>query len=218
MPVKLVSITTPLIDGVEDMQDLIAYCARVSNPTNQLNSATSSKLLKYLMDNKHWSPFEMVSVTFEICTTRDIARQILRHRSFKFQEFSQRYAEISSIDEGFTPREARMQHPTNRQSSVPCEDADVAKTWKRLQHYLYLQAQNTYNWAIENGLAKECARVVLPEGLTPSRMYMTGDLRCFITYCQTRIGNGTQKEHSEIAQQIADKLSELFPAIDFTTQ
>ena len=217
MKVKLVSYSQPAgeINGLENVQDLIAYAARVSNPSNQLNSETSERLLNYLAKHKHWSPFEMVSACLEIETTRDIARQILRHRSFSFQEFSQRYADPTK-DLNFEFREARLQDPKNRQNSVGLdmhdeEDARLAMEWEEQQLLVIDAAKSAYTWAIENGIAKEQARAVLPEGNTVSRMYMNGTLRSWIHYIQLRSANGTQLEHMEIARAVAEVITEIFP-------
>jgi thymidylate synthase (FAD) len=190
-------------------EQLIAYCARVSNPANQDNP-DSERLLKYLVKNKHWSPFEMAHVIMEIQTTRDIGRQILRHRSFSFQEFSQRYAEVQEMSE---PREARLQDTKNRQNSIETNDLGLAFDWITVQNDLMRDAQNAYEWAIENGIAKEVARSVLPEGLTMSRMYMSGSLRSWIHYCELRMANGTQKEHRELATQCWNIITEQFPSL-----
>ena len=199
--VKLVSISKPygIETNLETAEDLIAYCARVSNPSNQTNTQTSEKLLKYCIRNQHWSIFEMVHLTLEINTTRDIARQILRHRSFSFQEFSQRYADASQL--GFTIREARLQDTKNRQNSIETDDDALQKAWKMKQEQLVHESKLAYNWAIENGIAKEQARAILPEGNTNSRLYMAGTLRSWIHYCQLRMDPGTQKEHREIAKE-----------------
>lgn len=209
--VKIVGVTSPRIEGVSSAEELVAYAARVSNPTNQHNSETASKLLKYLMKNHHWSPFEMVSVVMEINTTRDIARQILRHRSFSFQEFSQRYAEASQL--GFETREARMQDPKNRQASLQSEDRELRKEWEAKQVFLLRHIKDTYTWALTNGIAKEQCRAVLPEGMTRSRMYMSGTLRSWIHYCQIRTDISTQKEHREVANQVLSELEKEFPSI-----
>jgi thymidylate synthase (FAD) len=198
--------------------DWIAYVARVSNPANQSNTETSSRLVSYLAKNKHWSPFEMVSVCLEIETTRDIARQILRHRSFSFQEFSQRYAEVDLTDSTpFVVREARLQDWKNRQNSVSLDSAhentSLATSWEALQREVQGAAGAAYSWALENGIAKEQARCVLPEGMTPSRLYMSGSLRSWIHYIELRSGNGTQKEHREVALACADALEPIFPMI-----
>ncbi len=193
--------------------ELVAYCARVSNPENQFNKETSDKLIKYLMKHKHWSPLEMVSVCLEIETTRDIGRQILRHRSFSFQEFSQRYADpTNNLD--FEVREARFQDPKNRQNSIDADDThdyEIISKWKEKQEYLIRLARDTYFWATENGIAKEQARAVLPEGNTMSRMYVNGTLRSWVHYIELRGANGTQKEHIEIAREVAKVISKIFP-------
>jgi len=189
---------------------LVAFCARVSNPSNQLNTETSEKLIKYLIKNAHWSPLEMVSACLEIETTRDIARQILRHRSFSFQEFSQRYANpVKDLE--FVTREARLQDLKNRQNSIENDDEEISNMWIEKQEHLINEARETYNWAIENGIAKEQARAVLPEGNTVSRMYMNGTLRSWIHYIELRSGNGTQKEHMEIAVACAEVITKIFP-------
>jgi thymidylate synthase (FAD) len=204
--VKLIGITKPE-DGSKP-EDLIAYCARVSNPSNQNNYTTADKLLRYCIRNQHWSIFEMVHIVVEINTTRDIARQILRHRSFSFQEFSQRYSDASQL--GFTIREARLQDNKNRQNSIESNDEDLQKAWIMKQEQLIHESNLAYNWAINNGIAKEQARAVLPEGNTNSRLYMAGSLRSFIHYCQLRMDNGTQKEHREIATECWNILCENF--------
>ena len=190
--------------------ELVAFCARVSNPDNQMNSETSEKLIKYLMKHKHWSPLEMVSVCLEIETTRDIARQILRHRSFSFQEFSQRYADPTK-DLEFEVREARMQDPKNRQNSIPTDDVELNSKWKELQKDIIRQTRYAYTWAIEHGIAKEQARAVLPEGNTKSRMYVNGTLRSWVHYIELRGANGTQLEHIDIANAVADVIAKIFP-------
>ncbi len=194
-----------------DCQDLIAYCARVSNPSNQMNSDTSEKLIRYLIKHQHWSPLEMVSACLEINTTRDIAHQIVRHRSFSFQEFSQRYADPQDMDDTFEVREARMQDPTNRQNSIATADMDLQLWWDAQQKHVIEIAKNTYNNAIEKGIAKEQARVVLPEGLTKTRLYMNGTLRSWIHYIELRGGHGTQKEHMDIAHACAEVIAKIFP-------
>jgi thymidylate synthase (FAD) len=214
MNVKLISYTRPSVDLMSDgiglPIDLISYCARVSNPANQHNTDTSEKLIKYLIKNKHWSPLEMVDVTLEIETTRDIARQILRHRSFTFQEFSQRYA---VADLGHEFRDARLQDNKNRQNSIENTDEHLNNNWLNYQQKVLDTANEAYNWAINNGIAKEVARAVLPEGMTLSRMYMKGSLRSWIHYIELRSGNGTQKEHREIAKEAAKVISDIFPTI-----
>ncbi len=198
--------------GLDTPQDLIAYCARVSNPSNQNNTETSEKLIQYLIKHKHWSPLEMVSVCLEIETTRDIARQILRHRSFSFQEFSQRYADPTK-DLKFVTREARLQDQKNRQNSIEVDDSKLQQEWDTLQEMLIEDARSAYQWAISKGIAKEQARAVLPEGLTMSRMYMNGTLRSWVHYIELRSANGTQKEHMEIAQACAVEIAKVFPLI-----
>lgn len=214
MKVKLVSHSKPsreiASEGLYDMQELIAFCARVSNPANQYNTDTSDKLIKYLIKNKHWSPLEMVSVCLEIETTRDIARQILRHRSFSFQEFSQRYADPTK-DLDFVLREARLQDTKNRQNSITTEDLQLQAFWQQQQMRVINAAREAYSWAIDNGIAKEQARAVLPEGNTVSRLYMNGTLRSWIHYIELRSENGTQKEHRDIAVQCGIVIAEVFP-------
>jgi len=209
MSAKLISFSKPLDDS-KTIEELVAYCARVSNPANQNNTETNSKLIRYLINNNHWSPFEMVSICLEIKTTRDIARQMLRHRSFSFQEFSQRYA---LADLGFETREARLQDNKNRQNSIFVNDNDLEETWKTAQNKVKEAAENAYDWAINNGIAKEQARSVLPEGMTKSRLYMNGTLRSWIHYIQLRSGNGTQKEHWEVAIACANAIEPIFPMI-----
>ena len=221
MNVRLVSYSQPTTEfadmGITDAQELIAYCARVSNPANQFNTETSERLIRYLVRHQHWSPLEMVSACCEIVTTRDIARQILRHRSFSFQEFSQRYADpTAELDEAFVLREARFQDTKNRQNSVDFDMADQAQKllaieWERAQKRVLYAVKKEYKWAIDNGIAKEQARAVLPEGLTVSRMYMNGTLRSWIHFIELRSGNGTQKEHQQIALACADVISSIFP-------
>jgi len=221
MKIQLVSYSQPTQEfadqGVADAQELIAYCARVSNPSNQLNTETSERLIRYLVRHQHWSPLEMVSACMEITTTRDIARQILRHRSFSFQEFSQRYADpTQELDEAFVLREARFQDTTNRQNSVELDLSDerqrlIAYEWERAQKRVLFSVKQEYSWAIKNGIAKEQARAVLPEGLTISRMYMNGTLRSWIHYIELRAANGTQKEHMEIARACATAITAIFP-------
>jgi thymidylate synthase (FAD) len=219
MKIKLISYSKPSKEiyeqGLYDVQELVAFCARVSNPSNQFNAGTSEKLIKYLVKNQHWSPLEMVSACLEIETTRDIARQMLRHRSFSFQEFSQRYADPTK-DLEFVFREARLQDPKNRQNSIEIvldnpESRRFAHDWERAQTRVKLAAIEAYNWAIDNGIAKEQARAVLPEGMTVSRLYMNGTLRSWIHYIQLRSANGTQKEHIEIAKACAGVIAEIFP-------
>ena len=212
MKAKLIGYTQVYdMPEISNVQDLIAFCARVSNPTNQINSATSEKLIKYLIKHKHWSPLEMASATIEIETTRDIARQLLRHRSFSFQEFSQRYANPSDMDETFVLSEARLQDTKNRQNSIETDDADLQSAWNLQQQNVIDQAKKAYDFAIFNGIAKEQARKVLPEGLTLSRLYANGTLRSWIHYIELRSGNGTQKEHMELARECGKAISKIFP-------
>ena len=221
MTVKLIShsqVPKEGLIGVDDAQDLIAYCARGSNPSNQLNRDTAEKLVGYLIKHKHWSPLEMVSACLEIETTRDIGRQILRHRSFSFQEFSQRYADPTQ-DLDFVTREARLQDEKNRQNSVEIDDPKLQEEWDALQQININGARSAYNWAISKGIAKEQARAVLPEGLTMSRMYMNGTLRSWVHYIELRSGHGTQKEHMEIARECAVAIAPIFPMIkDFVNE
>jgi thymidylate synthase (FAD) len=222
MNVKLLSYSQPTDEfksmGLDDAQELIAYCARVSNPSNQLNTDTSEKLIRYLVKHQHWSPLEMVSACLEITTTRDIARQILRHRSFSFQEFSQRYADPTK-DLNFVTREARLQDPKNRQNSVETDDQALENEWFRAQQRVIYAAKREYEWAIKNGIAKEQARAVLPEGLIESRLYMNGTLRSWIHYIELRAENGTQKEHHEVAVACAEVIAKIFPmAADLVAQ
>lgn len=219
MKVRLVSYSQPAKDFAKSVevlptaQDLVAYCARVSNPSNQMNTETSERLLKYLIKHKHWSPFEMVSACLEIETTRDIAHQIVRHRSFAFQEFSQRYADPAEFGEQFVTREARLQDVKNRQNSVETDDAELRVKWQAHQETVIKAAEKAYKWAIDNGIAKEQARVVLPEGCTKTRLYMNGSLRSWVHYIELRGANGTQKEHMEIAHACAKVVAEIFPNI-----
>ena len=221
MNVQLLSYSQPTQEfadmGIKDAQELIAYCARVSNPANQFNTDTSEKLIRYLIKHQHWSPLEMVSACIEITTTRDIARQILRHRSFSFQEFSQRYADpTAELDEAFVLREARFQDTKNRQNSVAFDPTDeaqrlLANEWERAQKRVLFSVKQEYQWAINNGIAKEQARAVLPEGLTVSRLYMNGTLRSWIHFIELRSANGTQKEHQEVAIACAKVIATVFP-------
>lgn len=222
MNVKLLSYSQPTDEfksmGLDDAQELIAYCARVSNPANQLNTDTSEKLIRYLVRHQHWSPLEMVSACLEITTTRDIARQILRHRSFSFQEFSQRYADPTK-DLNFVLREARLQDPKNRQNSISTENLALQAWWETRQRRVIDEARNAYEWAITNGIAKEQARAVLPEGLIESRLYMNGTLRSWIHFIELRSANGTQKEHQEVAVACAEVIAKIFPmASDLVAQ
>lgn len=222
---RLISYTQPDKDAVDqndvkDIQELVAYCARVSNPGNQNNAATANRLLKYLMKHKHWSPFEMVNVCLEITTTRDIGRQLLRHRSFSFQEFSQRYADPTDAQSGldYSIRECRLQDLENRQNSVDIDKDDIeqaylAHTWEKKQREIIQLCDEVYKWAVSNNIAKEQARAVLPEGLTNSRLYVNGTLRSWIHYIEVRSANGTQKEHMEIARACAEVIAKIFPLI-----
>lgn len=224
MDVKLVSYSQPTEEfaqqGIGDAQELIAYCARVSNPANQFNTETSDRLVRYLIRHQHWSPLEMVSACMEIVTTRDIARQILRHRSFSFQEFSQRYADpTAELESAFVLRECRLQDTKNRQNSIETDDKMLAIEWHRAQERVLFAVKREYQWAIANGIAKEQARAVLPEGLTVSRMYMNGTLRSWIHFIELRSGHGTQKEHMAIARACAEVISKIFPmAAEFVTE
>ena len=199
---------------LDTAQDLISYCARVSNPANQMNVETSERLIKYLITHKHWSPLEMVSACLEINTTRDIAHQIVRHRSFSFQEFSQRYAEPKDMGDQFVIREARLQDTKNRQNSVETTDVELASEWRQLQEDMIAHATRVYEWAIDHGIAKEQARVVLPEGLTKTRLYMNGTLRSWVHYIELRGANGTQKEHMQIAHACAEVIAKIFPLVN----
>jgi len=214
MNVQLLSYSQPTPEfanmGIENAQELIAYCARVSNPSNQLNTETSDKLIRYLVKHQHWSPLEMVSACIEITTTRDIARQILRHRSFSFQEFSQRYADPTK-DMSFVCREARLQDPKNRQNSISTDDSELQAWWDAKQKWIIEQSKIAYTEAIDKGIAKEQARAVLPEGLTESRLYMNGTLRSWIHFIELRSANGTQLEHQEVAIACAKVIAEIFP-------
>ena len=214
MNVRLVSHSQPTLEykdlGITDAQELVAYCARVSNPANQFNTETSERLIRYLVKHQHWSPLEMVSACCEITTTRDIARQILRHRSFSFQEFSQRYADpTQELD--FVLREARLQDPANRQNSIDTQDHLLQIEWERVQKRVLFVVRDAYAWAIKNGIAKEQARAVLPEGLTESRLYMNGTLRSWIHFIELRSANGTQREHQEVARACAQVIAAIFP-------
>ena len=213
MKVRLIGYTQPPenIVGLDDLQDIVAYCARVSNPSNQINSETAPKLLDYLIKHKHWSPFEMCSATLEVETTRDIARQLLRHRSFSFQEFSQRYADIRAFDNSFVIREARLQDDKNRQNSVTNKNKKLSMEWDAKQNKVIKEAKAAYDWAIKNGIAKEQARVVLPEGNTVSRLYVNGTIRSWIHYIELRSANGTQLEHMELAREIGQTIAKIFP-------
>ena len=222
MNVRLVSYSQPTGEfrdmGIADAQELIAYCARVSNPANQLNTESSEKLIRYLVRHQHWSPLEMVSACCEITTTRDIARQILRHRSFSFQEFSQRYADPTR-DLSFVCREARLQDAKNRQNSIETDDTELQAWWDAKQKFIIESARLAYSEAVERGIAKEQARAVLPEGLTESRLYMNGTLRSWIHFIELRSGHGTQKEHMEVARACAEVIATVFPmSAEFVAQ
>jgi thymidylate synthase (FAD) len=227
LKVKLVGWTQPHklhsgetgFGGLDNVQDLIAYCARVSNPQNQFNTKTTSKLLGYLIKHKHWSPFEMCSATIEVETTRDIARQLLRHRSFSFQEFSQRYADVRDIDDDFVIREARLQDTKNRQNSIEVEDPALQAWWDAQQKFILEHVKRIYGEAIDKGIAKEQARAILPEGNTKSRLYVNGTIRSWIHYIELRSDNGTQKEHMDLAVACGEAISNIFPlADDFVTK
>ena len=206
-------------EGLDNIQDAIAYCARVSNPSNQANTKTTPKLLEYLIAHKHWSPFEMASATIEVNTTRDIARQLLRHRSFSFQEFSQRYADVNSLGDAFELREARMQDPKNRQNSIACDSVETQAWWDAQQKFIIEHVQRIYDEALERGIAKEQARAILPEGNTKSRLYVNGTIRSWIHYCELRSANGTQLEHMELAHAIAAAIGAVYPKMmDFTQE
>jgi len=226
MHARLISYSQPVgrihsgelaLEGLDNIQDLIAYAARVSNPSNQANTKTTAKLLDYLIKHKHWSPFEMASACIEIETTRDIARQLLRHRSFSFQEFSQRYADIRDLSNNFILRKARLQDNKNRQNSIETDDADLQSAWNVLQQEVIDKAEEAYAWAIANGIAKEQARAVLPEGNTVSRLYVNGTIRSWIHYIELRSANGTQKEHMKLAVEVAKAIGSIYPkALEFT--
>lgn len=215
MNVRLVSYTQPTEEykneGLENVQDLIAFCAKVSNPAAQINKETSERLIKYLIKHQHWSPLEMANAVMEIETTRDIAHQMVRHRSFAFQEFSQRYAEPSEMGNAFVMRKARLQDPKNRQNSVITDDVNLHVAWEQHQRNVWAAASQAYDWAIENGIAKEQARAVLPEGNTKTRLYMNGTLRSWVHYIELRGANGTQQEHMDIAHACAKAIAEIFP-------
>ena len=217
MYAKLISYSQAPDDGfigLNTPEDLVAYCARVSNPNAQINAETAPKLLNYLAKHKHWSPFEMVSACIEVETTRDIARQLLRHRSFSFQEFSQRYADVRDLGDSMVVRKARLQDTKNRQNSIVTDDMKLHATWEIHQRKVWQSAMAAYNWAIENGIAKEQARAVMPEGNTPSRLYVNGTLRSWLHYIELRSANGTQLEHIELAIAVADAIAKIFPSVD----
>lgn len=217
MKVKLISVSKAsremASDGIYDAQELIAFCARVSNPSNQFNTETSEKLIRYLVKHKHWSPLEMVSACIEVETTRDIARQMLRHRSFSFQEFSQRYADPTK-DLDFVLREARLQDTKNRQNSVETTDMTLIQEWNRRQQAVIDLVKQNYEWAVNSGIAKEQARAILPEGNTVSRLYMNGTLRSWVHFIELRSANGTQKEHMEVARACAQAIADVFPMVN----
>ena len=212
-PVRHVHSGEPGIMGLENIQDLVAYCARVSNPSNQSNTKTTPKLLEYLIKHKHWSPFEMASACIEITTTRDIARQLLRHRSFSFQEFSQRYADPNEMENTFVTRDCRLQDTKNRQNSINTDNEYLIERWEEEQLKVIEQSKRAYKWAIDNGIAKEQARAVLPEGNTVSRLYVNGTIRSWIHYVELRSANGTQKEHMDLAKATAEAISKIYPNI-----
>lgn len=209
---KIIAVTKPLVEGIDTAEEFVAYTARVSNPSNQMNKETSSKLLRYCINNKHWSIFEQVSITMDIVTTRDIAHQIIRHRSFSFQEFSQRYSNPTE-DMGFVTREARLQDQKNRQNSIENNNRELEDGWIKIQENRIIDVQEAYRWAIENGIAKEQARAILPEGLTKTRLYMSGTLRSWIHYIDVRAEEGTQKEHREIAIMAREEILKHFPSL-----
>jgi thymidylate synthase (FAD) len=208
---KLIAVTKPVVEGIEDAQELIAYCARVSNPSNQMNMDTADKLLNYLKKHKHWSPFEMANCVVEVESPRDIARQLLRHGSFKFQEFSQRYADVTQLEQAFCLRELRMQDVKNRQNSIQADDEVLKDWWESEQKMLLAIVQDTYRRALDRGIAKEVARVILPEGLTMSRLYVNGTIRSWIHYLEVRMEEGvTQLEHVQLARLIAEQVNSVF--------
>lgn len=211
---KLIAVTNPVVEGIEDAKDLLAFCARISNPSNQFNMDTADKLVSYLLKYKHFSPFEMVNCVVEVECPRDIARQLLRHRSFSFQEFSQRYADVTALGDSFVIREARMQDTKNRQNSVKTDNQELMLEWNVKQQEILNLVEEYYNWAIVHGIAKECARVILPEGLTMSRLYVNGTIRSWLHYVEVRTEEGvTQQEHVELARLIAKVIAEAFPQI-----
>lgn len=213
---RLIAVTQPVVEGINDAQELIAFCARVSNPANQFNMDTAEKLLAYLKRYKHWSPFEMANAVVEVECPRDIARQLLRHRSFAFQEFSQRYADVTQLEEAFCIRDLRMQDTGNRQNSIIVDDVTLEAEWKRRQQVVLDASKEHYKWAIDNGVAKEVARVVLPEGLTMSRLYVNGTIRSWIHYFEVRLEKGvTQAEHVALATIIAQQVNKSFPVVTF---
>ena len=214
MKAKLIAVTKPLIEGLDSIYDLVSYCARISNPSNQMNTATAEKLIGYLLKYKHFSPFEMANCVVEVEAPRDIARQLLRHRSFSFQEFSQRYADVAALGDSFILREARLQDTKNRQNSIVTDDTNLQFEWELRQKQILSSVKEHYEWAVQNGIAKECARVILPEGLTMSRLYVNGTIRSWLHYIEVRTEEGvTQLEHVELARLIAQAIVEAFPQI-----
>lgn len=214
MKAKLIAVTKPLVEGLDSIYDLVSFCARVSNPSNQMNTDTAEKLIGYLLKYKHFSPFEMVNCVVEVEAPRDIARQLLRHRSFSFQEFSQRYADVATLGDSFILREARLQDTKNRQNSIVTDDTNLQSEWELRQKQILSSVKEHYEWAIQNGIAKECARVILPEGLTMSRLYVNGTIRSWLHYIEVRTEEGvTQQEHVELARLIAQAIAEAFPQI-----
>lgn len=214
MKAKLIAVTKPLIEGLDSIYDFVSYCARVSNPSNQMNTATAEKLIGYLLKYKHFSPFEVANCVVEVEAPRDIARQLLRHRSFSFQEFSQRYADVAALGDSFILREARLQDTKNRQNSIVTDDTNLQSEWELRQKQILSSVKEHYEWAIQNGIAKECARVILPEGLTMSRLYVNGTIRSWVHYIEVRTEEGvTQLEHVELARLIAQAIAEAFPQI-----
>lgn len=214
MKAKLIAVTKPLIEGLDSIYDLVSFCARVSNPSNQMNTDTAEKLIGYLLKYKHFSPFEVANCVVEVEAPRDIARQLLRHRSFSFQEFSQRYADVAALGDSFILREVRLQDTKNRQNSIVTDDTNLQSEWELRQKQILSSVKEHYEWAIQNGIAKECARVILPEGLTMSRLYVNGTLRSWLHYIEVRTEAGvTQQEHVELARLIAQAIAEAFPQI-----
>ena len=214
MKAKLIAVTKPLVEGLDSIYDLVSYCARVSNPSNQMNTDTAEKLIGYLLKYKHFSPFEVANCVVEVEVPRDIARQLLRHRSFSFQEFSQRYADVAALGDSFILREARLQDTKNRQNSIVTDDTSLQFEWELRQKQILSSVKEQYEWAIQNGIAKECARVILPEGLTMSRLYVNGTIRSWVHYIEVRTEEGvTQQEHVELARLIAQAIAEAFPQI-----
>lgn len=214
---KLIAVTQPVVEGIADAKELIAYCARVSNPSNQMNMATADKLLAYLKKNRHWSPLEMANAVVEVNVPRDIARQLLRHGSFKFQEFSQRYSDVTQLEQAFCIRDLRMQDTKNRQNSLATDDEELALWWKTQQEQHLARTQVLYGQALAKGIAKEVARVVLPEGMTMSRAYVNGTVRSWIHYLEVRLEEGvTQLEHVMLARVIAEAVNAAFPCVEET--